>query len=462
MAEFVDYIKVYLKAGRGGDGACSIRREKFKPFGGPDGGSGGNGSSIIFKATSNLSSLFDFKYHPHITAPKGDDGLGKNKDGNSAKNIIKQVPLGTRILDKNNKLIHDFTLNNEEVVVAKGGKGGFGNFKLANKERIAPGFALLGTPGEYKELLLELKLIADVALVGYPSAGKSSLINAMSNAKAKVADYEFTTLSPNLGVVDAKENTFTIADVPGLIEGAASGKGMGYKFLRHIERVKIIVHVIDPIAYDPKRNPIDDYKALEKELSLYSQNFESVKRIVVLNKVDVQDAKEYASMVKQEFLDMGLEVFEVSAATRLGVNELKFKLIEILKNTNNNNDDDDFEVIVPKTREDKKPYKITKVGEKFKVNGEKVMEWIYQTDFNNNEAVGYLGDRLKVSGIEDELRKMGATSQDTIEFGDGEDVVEFNLTDEAYFTYEGSPRGSDRRLDSSNRRTNKERKKEDL
>jgi GTP-binding protein len=459
MAQFIDQVHIFLKAGNGGNGSMSIKREKFKPFAGPDGGKGGNGGSIIFKSDYNLSSLIELKYHPHITALDGEMGYGKNKDGISGQDQIVKVPIGTIIKDMDGNTIFDFLYNNQEFVAAKGGIGGFGNFRLQSKERKAPGFRLLGTPGEELELQLELKLVANVALVGYPSTGKSSLINALSNSKAKVADYEFTTITPNLGVVKIDNtNSYTIADVPGIIEGAAEGKGLGHKFLKHIERASVLVHIIDPIAYDSSRTPLDDYHAIERELDNYDYDFSKVPRVIVINKIDVQDGLEYAKMVTPEFEALGLPVFQVSAASRIGLEQLKFKLNDLVLSAPKTEDnEDDFVTITPKFT-DQKPYIITetKAGN-YRVRGDKINLWLYQTDFTNPEAVGYLADRLKNVGIENELIKLGATEETDVILGEGEGEMTFNLTLEKYESYAGSPLGSDRRLDPYTRRTTKDR-----
>ena len=329
MSDFVDRVTVHVKGGDGGNGSAGIRREKYKPLAGPNGGNGGDGGSVVFVADRNATSLLDYRFMPHRVAGSGTMGLGDNKDGSKGEDLILPVPCGTVVFEargEQGKAKHpgaqlaDLRHEGDRCVVAQGGAGGLGNIALANKTRRAPGFALLGELGEERDVILELKSIADVALVGFPSAGKSSLIAAMSSAKPKIADYPFTTLVPNLGVVIAGDSRYTIADVPGLIPGASEGKGLGLEFLRHIERTEIIAHVIDCATLEPDRDPMSDYHALENELALYADKLElplgaipipERPRIVILNKIDVPEAKELAEFVRPEFEKLGLKVFEI-------------------------------------------------------------------------------------------------------------------------------------------------------
>lgn len=344
MSDFVDRVTVHVKGGDGGNGSAGIRREKYKPLAGPNGGNGGNGGSVVFVADTNATSLLDYRFMPHRNAGDGTMGLGDVKDGSKGADLILPVPLGTVIFaavgaqgrpKRPGEQLADLRHNGDKFVAAAGGAGGLGNAALANKTRRAPGFALLGEPGEERDVILELKSIADVALVGFPSAGKSSLIAAMSAAKPKIADYPFTTLVPNLGVVVAGDHRYTIADVPGLIPGASQGKGLGLEFLRHIERTEIIAHVIDCATLEPGRDPVSDYHALEHELAEYADKLElplgaipipERPRIIVLNKVDVPEAKELADFVRPDFERMGLKVFEISTASHEGLKELNFAL----------------------------------------------------------------------------------------------------------------------------------------
>ena len=339
MSDFVDRVTVHVKGGDGGNGSAGIRREKYKPLAGPNGGNGGDGGSVIFAASRNATSLLDYRFMPHRVAPGGTMGLGDNKDGSKGDDLILPVPCGTVIFTARGpqgqpkhpgEQLADLRHEGDRFVAAAGGAGGLGNIALANRTRRAPGFALLGELGEERDVILELKSIADVALVGFPSAGKSSLIAAMSSAKPKIADYPFTTLVPNLGVVVAGDTRYTIADVPGLIPGASQGKGLGLEFLRHIERTEIIAHVIDCATLEPDRDPVSDYEALEKELAEYAGSLElplgaipipERPRIVILNKVDVPEAKELAEFVRPEFEQRGMKTFIISTASHEGLKD---------------------------------------------------------------------------------------------------------------------------------------------
>ena len=350
MSDFVDRVTVHVKGGDGGNGSAGIRREKYKPLAGPNGGNGGDGGSVIFMADSNANSLLDYRFMPHREAESGTMGLGDTKDGTKGAALILPVPVGTVVFEAKGpqgkpkhpgEQLADLRHAGDKFVVAAGGNGGLGNAALANRTRRAPGFALLGEPGEERDVILELKSIADVALVGFPSAGKSSLIAAMSSAKPKIADYPFTTLVPNLGVVVAGDMRYTIADVPGLIPGASQGKGLGLEFLRHIERTEIIAHVIDCATLEPGRDPMSDYQALEHELAEYAGKLElplgaipipERPRIIILNKVDVPEAKELAEFVKPEFEKLGLKVYIISTASHEGLKELNWALADLVTN----------------------------------------------------------------------------------------------------------------------------------
>ena len=342
MSDFVDRVTVHVKGGDGGNGAASIRREKYKPLAGPNGGDGGNGGSVIIVADPNVTSLLDYRFAPHRTAGNGTMGKGDDKDGSTGADLVLPVPPGTVVFGaaahKKEGLLADLRNAGDRVVVARGGAGGLGNRSLASRARRAPGFALLGEPGEERDIVFELKSIADVALVGYPSAGKSSLIAAVSAAKPKIADYPFTTLTPNLGVVKAEDKVFTAADVPGLIPGAAQGKGLGLEFLRHIERTEVIAHVIDCATLDPGRDPVSDYETLENELKQYEDQLQlplgaipirDRPRVIILNKIDVAEARELAEFVKPDFEKMGLKVIMVSTVSHEGLRELTFILAEL-------------------------------------------------------------------------------------------------------------------------------------
>ena len=340
MPRFVDRVVIHAKAGNGGHGCASVHREKFKPLGGPDGGNGGRGGSIVLVVDPQVHTLLDFHFHPHVDAPSGKQGMGGNRDGAAGADLEVRVPDGTVVLDENGKLLADLVGAGTRFDAAAGGRGGLGNAALASRARKAPGFALLGEKGQVRDLTLELKTVADVGLVGFPSAGKSSLVSAISAAKPKIADYPFTTLTPNLGVVSAGEHTFTVADVPGLIPGASEGRGLGLEFLRHIERCAVLVHVVDCATLEPGRDPISDIDALEAELAAYTPTLQgdttlvdlaARPRAIVLNKIDVPEARELADFVREEVVRrFGWPVFEVSTVAREGLRPLTFALWDMV------------------------------------------------------------------------------------------------------------------------------------
>ena len=327
---FVDQVTLHVAAGRGGNGVASVHREKFKPLGGPDGGNGGPGGSVILRVDSDVTTLIDYHHSPRRRGEHGGHGAGGHRNGAHGKDLVLPVPDGTLVKDLAGNILGDLVGAGTEMVVATGGRGGLGNAALASSKRKAPGFALLGEPGDELDIRLELKVVADVGLVGFPSAGKSSLIAAMSRARPKIADYPFTTLVPNLGVVTAGDTTFTVADVPGLIEGAAEGRGLGHDFLRHIERCAALVHVVDTASIEPGRNPLDDLEVIEGELQRYG-GLEDRPRLVALNKIDVPDGRDIADMVIDDLHERGHRVFRVSAASGEGMRELTFAMAQIVE-----------------------------------------------------------------------------------------------------------------------------------
>jgi GTP-binding protein len=334
--EFIDKVKLYVKAGDGGNGAVAFLREKYRPKGGPAGGDGGKGGDVIFVATKNKHTLYDLKFKKHLKAENGKPGGGKKKHGKHGKDLIVEVPVGTVIKDaETGEIIADLVEDGQKAVVAKGGKGGLGNARFATPTRQAPRFATKGKKGEEKWIILELKSIADVGLVGFPNAGKSTLINRLSNAKAEVAPYPFTTVKPNLGVVDFDDfYSYVIADIPGLIEGAHKGKGLGHEFLRHIERTKVLAYVLDVSDFRDK-DPIEAFETLRKELKEYSPDLLKKPQVVVLNKIDALSDRSYLEKLKKVFEEKyRLPVFEVSALTGEGVEKLKYGLRKILENRN--------------------------------------------------------------------------------------------------------------------------------
>jgi GTP-binding protein len=449
MPDFVDQVVLHIRAGDGGNGCASIHREKFKPLGGPDGGNGGRGGDVILEVDANTATLLDYHHRPHRNAENGKQGQGSNRDGASGDDVILPVPNGTVVKDASTgEVLVDLVGAGTRYVIAQGGHGGLGNAALASTKRKAPGFALLGEPGGGVDAMLELKSVADVALVGFPSAGKSSLIAALSAAKPKIADYPFTTLIPNLGVVTAGDNVFTAADVPGLIPGASQGKGLGHEFLRHVERCDMLVHVIDCATMEPGRDPITDYDVIEAELRAYGK-LEDRPRMVVLNKADVPDARELAELVKPEFEARGLQVFTISAATHDGLRELTFAMGEWVAAARANRPVEEPTRLVIKPKQlGEAGFRVRRVNENlFQITGEKPERWIRQTDFSNDEAVGYLADRLERLGVEAELVKAGATAGAEVVIGpmEGGYIFDWQPTLNAESIRTG-PRGSDRRL----------------
>ncbi|TDD45131.1 GTPase ObgE [Nonomuraea terrae] len=449
MPDFVDQVVLHIKAGDGGNGCASIHREKFKPLGGPDGGNGGRGGDVILEVDPSTATLLDYHRRPHRKAENGKQGQGSHRDGANGEDVILPVPNGTVVKDATTgEVLIDLVGAGTRYVIAQGGHGGLGNAALASTKRKAPGFALLGEPGDGLDVVLELKSVADVALVGFPSAGKSSLIAALSAAKPKIADYPFTTLIPNLGVVTAGDHVFTVADVPGLIPGASQGKGLGHEFLRHVERCDMLVHVIDCATMEPGRDPVTDYEVIEAELRAYGK-LEDRPRLIVLNKADVPDARELAELVTPEFEERGLRVFTISAATHDGLRELTYAMGEWVAAARANKpvEEPTRLVIRPKQFGDA-GFKVRRVNDNmFQITGEKPERWIRQTDFSNDEAVGYLADRLERLGVEQELAKAGAGPGAEVVIGpmEGGYVFDWQPTLHAESVRQG-PRGTDNRL----------------
>jgi GTP-binding protein len=401
MATFVDHVTLHLRAGNGGNGCVSVKREKFKPLAGPDGGNGGHGGDIVLVSDTGVTTLLGFHRAPHRSSENGGFGMGDHRSGTNGGLLELTVPVGTVVKSEDGTELIDMVEPGMRFVAAQGGIGGLGNAALSSTKRKAPGFALLGTPGWQGDVLLELKVVADIALVGYPSAGKSSLVAALSAAKPKIADYPFTTLHPNLGVVESGETRYTVADVPGLIEGASEGKGLGLEFLRHVERCSALLHVLDCATLDPGRDPLTDLEIILGELEAYpvpEGQLPLLERpqLIALNKVDVPDGR------------------EISAVSHEGLRNLSFALAEIVETSR-------AEIaarpapprLVMRPRAvNEKPFIIRveggTYGNVYRILGEKPERWVVQTDFNNEEAVGYLADRLNTIGVEDALFKAGA------------------------------------------------------
>jgi GTP-binding protein len=430
VATFVDHVVLHVSAGDGGHGCTSVHREKFKPLGGPDGGNGGRGGDVVLVVDPNTTTLLDYHHLPHRHATSGRPGQGGNRSGAEGGDLILPVPDGTVVTTPGGEVLADLVGAGTRYVAARAGRGGLGNAALASARRKAPGFALLGEPGEAFDIVLELKTVADVALVGFPSSGKSSIVAAISAARPKIADYPFTTLVPNLGVVEAGEVRYTVADVPGLIPGASEGKGLGLEFLRHVERCSAIVHVIDAATIDPGRDPLTDLDVIEAELAAYG-GLDDRPRMVALNKTDVPDAREIAEMVTAELQARGLQVFAVSAATRAGLRELSFGMAAVVSAARAAAPAPEATRIVLRPRAvDDSGFTVvreeTPNGPRYLVSGIKPTRWVRQTDFSNDEAVGYLADRLKRLGVEDALVAAGAQPGDDVAIGEGEQAVLFD------------------------------------
>jgi GTP-binding protein len=420
VAAFVDRVTVHVAAGNGGHGVASVHREKFKPLGGPDGGNGGDGGDVVLEVDPSVHTLLDFHHRPHQKAGNGRPGAGSNRNGARGEERVLRVPEGT-VVWVDGEMVADLMGAGTRMVLAAGGKGGLGNAALANPRRKAPGFALLGEPGEAVDAVLELKSIADVGLVGYPSAGKSSLVAAMSAARPKIADYPFTTLVPNLGVVRAGDTTFTMADVPGLIPGASTGKGLGLEFLRHVERCAVLVHVVDMATLEPGRDPETDIDVLTHELREYGgDELDLVGRLrfAVLNKIDVPDARDLVDLVRATLEEHGLRVFPVSAATGEGLPELGYALAAAVEEHRASLPaPEPVRITLTPRAVDDSGFTVERDDEGFVVRGVRPERWVRQTDFSNDEAVGYLADRLNRLGVEDALAKAGAEEGDAVTIG---------------------------------------------
>ncbi|QNF95228.1 GTPase ObgE [Janibacter sp. YB324] len=474
MTTFVDRVTLHVEAGRGGHGVASVHREKFKPLGGPDGGNGGHGGDVVLVVDPQVTTLLDYHRSPHRRATNGAPGAGDERNGANGEDLVLPVPAGTVVTNRAGDVLADLVTPGTRFVAAEGGRGGLGNKALSSQRRKAPGFALLGEPGESSDVVLELKSLADVALIGFPSAGKSSLVSVLSAARPKIADYPFTTLVPNLGVVTAGDVRYTVADVPGLIPGASEGRGLGLEFLRHVERCSVLVHVIDCATLEPGRDPMSDLDVIEAELSAYvadetlgGRPLSERTRIVVLNKADVPDALDLADMVKADLEERGLEVFIVSAVAHTGLKELTFAMARHVTAAR-----EESAVEVAPQRVVLRPKAVDDAGfvvrreggsdgEVFRVLGAKVTRWVHQTDFANDEAVGYLADRLNRAGVEEELTKAGAVAGSTVLIGPEDDAVVFDWEP----TLVGGAellggRGTDLRLEDNTRRTTQERREQ--
>ncbi len=413
---FVDELTVKVIAGKGGDGCTSFRREKYVAMGGPDGGNGGAGASIIFKVDKGLKTLIDLRYNKIIKGEKGENGKGANRQGADAKDVIIKVPEGTTIIDLDtNLVIADLVGENSEVVVAKGGRGGRGNAAFKTHSDTAPRISELGEPGELRILKVELKMLADVGIVGLPSVGKSTILSMISGATPKIASYHFTTLAPNLGVVNLKDGrSYVMADLPGLIEGASEGVGLGHKFLRHAMRTKIIAHVIDMGAAE-NRNPIDDYLVIRKEIEKYSDKLAQKKEIIVANKMDLDGAKDNLIEFKKTFFDK--EIIEVSALNAKGLDKLINRIADLLDEVEASSlyDDEELESHVVYKFKNERPFTISKDGDVWVLEGAELEKLFKMTRFNEDDAVVRFARKLKGMGVEEELEKLGAKRGDEVQ-----------------------------------------------
>lgn len=414
----VDLVKIFVKAGKGGNGAITFRREKYVAAGGPDGGDGGKGGDIYFVAEKGMTTLVDFRYKKKFLADDGENGSGSNRYGKSGKDLIVSVPVGTVIKDlETDEVIADMVDIDEKVLIAKGGRGGRGNAKFATSTRQAPKFAEQGDKGEELNLSLELKLIADVGLVGFPNVGKSTLLSVVTAAKPKIANYQFTTLKPNLGVVKLDNGKdFVLADIPGLIEGAHSGVGLGHEFLRHVERTKLLIHVVD-CSESEFRDVVDDFKTINKELKLYNEKLAGKKQIIAANKLDLPGAEENLEKLKKALKKTDIEIMPISAVTGKGIKEL-FNRVSTLLDTI----PDEEQIVVVNRREIKQDdeWFIRKENEVFVVEGKFLERVMNNVNFADYESVQYFQRVLDQRGINKELEKMGIEEGDTVRIGEAE------------------------------------------
>ena len=408
---FIDLAEITVKAGKGGNGAIAWRREKFEPSGGPYGGDGGRGGSVIVLADENVRTLLDFRYKKMYKAQNGEDGRTKKQFGADGEDIVLKVPVGTLIKDKESGgVICDLKSNGEKFIIAKGGRGGRGNAKFATPTRQAPNFAEPGKKGETREIVFEIKLLADIGLIGYPNVGKSTLLSVLSSARPKIANYHFTTLSPNLGVVNAGEGrSFLVADIPGLIEGASSGVGLGFKFLRHIERTRVLCHIIDGSGSEG-RNPVEDYYNIRRELEEYNLSLSEKPEIILINKIDIPSFKDYEEAIKKEFADR--ELYFISAASGNEIKNLPYKLWNFLEKTSSNYETYDEEYIPIEVEEVR--ISVEKRGKEFFIGGWFVENLLERTNFNDESSIRFFQEQLRKEGVTEELERLGIAEGDDV------------------------------------------------
>ena len=416
---FVDEVIVEVIAGSGGDGCMAFRREKYIPMGGPFGGNGGKGGDIIFKADEGLRTLIDLRYQKRVKGISGMNGEGKNKNGKNAADTVVKVPVGTTVKDyETGLIIGDLTKNGEEIIVSYGGRGGRGNVTLATRSNPCPSYCEKGEPGEIRKVKVELRMLADVGLIGLPSVGKSTILSMITNANPKIASYHFTTLSPNLGVVSMKDFSYTVADLPGLIEGASNGVGLGHKFLKHIERTKVLAHVID-MSGSEGREPYDDYATIRHELEEFSKKLISKPEVIIANKMDIDGAKEKLKEFKKK---VNLPVFEISAVNNEGLDTVIEELKVLVQNTK---DEVLFEPEIQESHvlykfKKEKPFTIVKDNDVYVIKGDNVEKLFRMTKFNTEEALFRFSHKLRKMGIDDELEKMGIKEGDIVRILDYE------------------------------------------
>lgn len=414
---FVDQVKVYVKAGDGGNGLVSFRREKYVPFGGPSGGDGGNGSDIIFEVNEGLNTLMDFRYQRHFKAKRGENGMSKGQHGKNAQPMVLAVPPGTIVKDDvTGEFLADLTEHGQRALIAKGGRGGRGNMRFASAKNPAPEISENGEPGVERDIVIELKLIADVGLVGFPSVGKSTLLSVVSAARPKIADYPFTTLAPNLGVVETEDNrSFVIADLPGLIEGAHTGVGLGHQFLRHVERTRVVIHVIDMAATEG-RDPYQDYLVINEELQAYDQTILERPQIIVANKMDMPDAEAQLELFKEQ-LEEPYPIFPTSALTKAGLRELLFAVADQLDQIPKNTQpiEEKAEHIVYKHQEEQAPFQITRDPDgAFVLYGDRLEKLFKMTDLTREESIQRFSRQMRSMGVDQALREKGAKDGDIV------------------------------------------------
>ncbi|MDQ1144884.1 GTP-binding protein [Bacillus sp. SORGH_AS 510] len=417
---FVDQTKIYVKGGDGGNGIVAYRREKYVPKGGPAGGDGGKGADVVFEVNEGLRTLMDFRYQRHFKAPRGEHGMSKNQHGKNAKDMLVKVPPGTVVIDADTKeVLADLVEHGQRAVIAKGGRGGRGNSRFATPSNPAPEIAENGEPGQEREVILELKLLADVGLVGYPSVGKSTLLSVVSSARPKIAEYHFTTIVPNLGMVETEDNrSFVMADLPGLIEGAHEGVGLGHQFLRHIERTRVIVHVIDMAATEG-RDPFEDYLTINKELEEYNLRLTERPQIIVANKMDIPEAEENLQKFKER-LEEDYPIFPISAITRKGLRELLFSIADKIEETpefplDHEEEETGVHRVLYKHEADPEAFYITREPDgSFVISGEKIEKMFKMTNFQTEESVRRFSRQLRTLGVDDALRQRGAKDGDIV------------------------------------------------